>query len=316
MKHQSGELTETMRAEFEDWISQSGTHKRAYDSVVRLWADLNWSESLNRTALNAPETKPVGRRASKGLLPVAVGLMAAAAAVAAFIMQVPTPSHRMPAPTPVFAETLHQTTIGEVREFELEDGSLVTLAGNSTLAVLQMDETRRVELRKGDAYFSVSRNEHSPFTVTTPRLSVSVLGTEFEINTKPNHEEVSVSEGLVEVSTTDGNARVKLSVGERAIVDRETMETATFDPARSANWRSGRLSFVNAPLEELVAETNQYFPGGIYFGDSDVSAFSVTTSFRTDQTETAISGVARSLGLSVVKTDTGALVLVRSSVEK
>lgn len=316
MKHQSGELNDSMRAEFEDWLSQSGTHKQAYESVARLWDDLNWNETLNRTALNAPLAQSARRRISMGLLPVAGGSIAAAAALAAFIHQAPTPPRHMPAPAPVITETLRQTDIGEVRTFDLADGTIVTLAGNSTLAILEMDATRRVALRKGDAFFSVSRNEDSPFTVTTAQLSVSVLGTEFEINTKPHHEEVSVSEGLVEVSTANGKSRIQLSVGERAIVEDEKMDTVPFDPERSANWRRGRLSFVNAPLEELVAETNQYYPGGIYFGESDVSDLNVTTSFRTDQTETAIAGIARSLGLSVVKTDTGALVLVRSPVDK
>jgi transmembrane sensor len=312
MLHQSGEMTETQRADFDTWLHQSGTHKRAYDSVVKLWGELDWSETLNREALNAGGL-PVQRARGRGpVLPIAGGLIAAATALAAVLLNQSPANHQMPAPQPVLAETLFETAIGEIRTFELEDGSEVTLAGHSTLAVMQMEQERIVELRKGDGFFDVSKDPQKPFTVKSSQLSVTVLGTQFEINTKPDHEDVSVAEGSVRVAAVNGGETVQLSAGDRAVVQRGQVETSTFDLTQSANWRSGRLSFVNVPLKDLIAETNQYYPGGIYLGEKDVSGLIVSASFRTDQVETAISGIARSLGLSVMETDTGALVLIHA----
>jgi transmembrane sensor len=315
-RHLSGELNEATRAEFDTWLHQSGSHKRAYEAVTRLWGDLDWSEVINRDAL-AAEQRPVLRsRRRIPALGMAGGLIAAGIALGVFVLGKSPAAHHMPSPQPLLAETLYETGVGEVRTFALADGSEVTLAGHSRLAVKQMDRHRIVELREGDGYFKVSRDEQRPFTVETAQLAVTVLGTQFEINTKPDREEVSVTEGSVEVATSDRRQKVQLSVGQRAVVNRDQVETVSFDPSRTANWREGRLSFVNAPLQELVAETNQYYPGGIYLGAKDVSELRVTTSFRTDQAETAISGVARSLGLSVIKTDAGALVLIHSSSRK
>ena len=315
--HLSGELNDATRAEFDTWLHQSGSHKRAYEAVARLWGDLDWSEVLNRDALEA-ERRPVLFRPRRHVpaLSVAGGLIAAGIALGVFVLGKSPSVHHMPSPQPLLTETLYETGVGEVRTFTLADGSEVTLAGHSRLAVKQMDRHRIVELREGDGYFKVSRDEQRPFTVETAQLAVTVLGTQFEINTKPDHEEVSVTEGSVEVATSDRRQKVQLTVGQRAVVNRDQVETVSFDPSRTANWREGRLSFVNAPLQELIAETNQYYPGGVYLGAKDVSELKVTTSFRTDQAETAISGVARSLGLSVIKTDAGALVLIHSSSGK
>ena len=312
----SGEMTDGQRAEFRTWLRQSGDHQHAYSQVERLWSDLDWDETLNLEALNGAAEKTHAPASYVSwrtpVLSAVGGLMAACIAVVAFVAYPPRAVVPVTVPAePAISERIYQTSIGEVDTFTLEDGSEVTLAGNSRLAVLQMDDRRVVELLEGDSYFKVTRDEQRPFTVRAPQLTVTVLGTQFEVNSKPDHDEVSVAEGRVEVATQDQAGKVQLTVGERARVDRDGIATAQFDPSRIAGWRDGRLSFVNAPLEELVAEANRYYPGGVYFGSKDVSGLKVTTSFRTDQTEAAISGVARSLGLVVVRTETGALVLIQ-----
>lgn len=312
----SRELNPHERAEFDSWLHRSGSHQRAYDAVARLWGELDWSETLNRDSLENGRARSQQPRRHVPAFAAVSGLIAAAAAVTFVLQNGLSAGHRMPLPQSPPPDVIYQTAIGEIRTFALEDGSEVTLAGHSSLVVKQMDERRVVALRDGDGYFKVSRDEQRPFTVETAQLTVTVLGTQFEINTKPDHEEVSVTEGSVEVATSDHRRKVWLMVGERAVVDHDRIETGQFDPLRTANWREGRLNFVNVPLEELIAETNQYYPAGIYLSAKDVSGLKVSTSFRIDQTDTAISGVARSLGLSVVRTDTGALVLIHPSAGK
>ncbi len=45
--------------------------------------------------------------------------------------------------------------------------------------------TRNVEL-DGEGYFSVQHNEKSPFTVQTPKYTIQVLGTEFNVKAYHN----------------------------------------------------------------------------------------------------------------------------------
>lgn len=318
----SGEINETQRAELRTWQSQSELHRRAYEELVRLWGDLDWDETLNQEAMDGIVTfAPASEKPVRRFVPamsLVGGLLAACVALAAlFISYGSTVTHPVSTLSPIPPETVYQTAIGEVRNFALDDGSEVTLAGQSQLVIKQMDGKRLVELRKGDGYFKISRDASRPFEVETDQLKVIVLGTEFEINSKPDHGEVSVAKGVVEVTSHDLARKVQISVGERAVVGwRGEIETSDFDVSRVANWRDNRLSFVNTSLQELISETNQYYPKGIYLGSRDISELKVTASFRTDQVETAVSGIARSLGLSVIRTEAGALVMLEQDAGK
>src|SRR3546814_14557130 len=63
----------------------------------------------------------------------------------------------------------------------LEDGSIVTLNGNSAVQIRYEDDIRRVVLRRGEASFEVAHNSERPFVVSADGVKVRAVGTEFVV---------------------------------------------------------------------------------------------------------------------------------------
>src|SRR3546814_5501598 len=87
----------------------------------------------------------------------------------------------------------------EVRRIALEDGSIVTLNGNSAVQIRYEDDIRRVVLRRGEASFEVAHNSERPFVVSADGVKVRAVGTEFVVGSEDDGVEVTVEEGVVAI---------------------------------------------------------------------------------------------------------------------
>jgi transmembrane sensor len=94
-----------------------------------------------------------------------------------------------------------QTHIAENKEFRLPDSSVVFLNAQSQLTYFEKewDIKREVKL-EGEAYFSVTHGTR--FEVITTAGTISVLGTQFNVKTRPGYFEVICYEGLVQVESS------------------------------------------------------------------------------------------------------------------
>ena len=113
--------------------------------------------------------------------------------------------HNRQAATPQFAETVnsqqHPVTI------VLSDSTVVTLAPQSTLQYPQRfpADHRNVYL-KGEAQFSVKRNENAPFKVFSENIVATVLGTVFNLK-KPGDSStvVELLKGKLQVQANESS---------------------------------------------------------------------------------------------------------------
>jgi transmembrane sensor len=60
-------------------------------------------------------------------------------------------------------------------------------------------------------------------------------------------------------------------------------------PEAAGAWRQGHLSYIEAPLSELVADLNRYYAPGIRLSDPAIGRYRLTASFRADDIETFLS---------------------------
>src|SRR5574337_984768 len=60
----------------------------------------------------------------------------------------------------------YRTTIGDLQEVSLTDGSRVTLSSNSRILVTMSRGERHVDLQQGEAFFVVAKNPARPFVVS------------------------------------------------------------------------------------------------------------------------------------------------------
>ncbi len=97
---------------------------------------------------------------------------------------------------------VEKTGTKETREILLPDSSIVILNGNSVLkypSAFLKASTRSVYL-EGNAYFKVKKMaDKKPFEVHAQSVSISVLGTQFNVNARSKAMEIVLTSGKVKV---------------------------------------------------------------------------------------------------------------------
>ena len=311
-EHLAG-MTAARKRAFQDWLAVSPEHGAAFASLQSLWDELGWDETLNAEALAMDETETASRPASwmdragavlerfEGWLAGGVAAGVAAAVALMFFM----PVLNAPIPEVQEAETglarldHYATSVGEIRVVALADGSQVTLGGATEIEVRLAADRRDIRMVSGgDALFDVAHDPERPFRVDAGRVSATVLGTVFEINSASAAATVSVVEGRVRVAD-EGHQQV-LGPGERVTAQAgRGWSHETFNADHAARWIETRMVFRDAPLSQIVEDVNRYFPAGVTLQDESLERLRVTSSFRIDQLESALSGIALSHGLRV-----------------
>lgn len=159
-----------------------------------------------------------------------------------------------------------EVPLGAQAKVILPDGSVVQLNSGTILSYdpsLAHNSKREVYL-SGEAHFEVRKNPEHPFIVHTNDIHVKVLGTIFNVRAYPQDRQIEVGliEGKVNVfslSETQGN--VILMPNERLLYDKELkrMWTDTVDARRMSQWTTGRLSFVNTSLVDILKEIERKY---------------------------------------------------------
>jgi transmembrane sensor len=161
------------------------------------------------------------------------------------------------------------TAIGEQRHITLADGSQLYLAPNSRVSTHFTLTRRDVRLEDGQAFFAVAHSALRPFIVHTNSLTVTAVGTAFDVRIGPIGTVVTVGEGGVNVAPRADEAggragtmaeTVRLGVGQRGTFSRsaQPLGVASVDPRAAGSWRDGKLQFLGEPLEDVVAAINRY----------------------------------------------------------
>ncbi|WP_075340456.1 FecR family protein [Tenacibaculum agarivorans] len=143
----------------------------------------------------------------------------------------------------------YTTGFGEQLAVVLPDGSKVQLNSDSSLKFNKgsWDNNRKVEL-EGEAYFKVQKG--SQFKVETVEGTVSVLGTQFNVNQHKNFLEVQCFEGKVKVERNDNEVILVRGEAVRQIKD-QTLEKWNFINT-APTWKMFESSFTNTPLRYVV----------------------------------------------------------------
>ena len=198
-----------------------------------------------------------------------------------------------------------KTAIGEQRNVELADGTLLQLNTNSEVRIDLQDRRRDVKLLRGEARFTVARDPARPFIVTTPQANVRALGTIFNVQTSAGMTDVAVLEGHVKVSTraVAPPERV-LQRGQHAAVTQ--LGHILPDTGRPIDWARGwpnrRLLVREEALKTVIAEINRYNTRQIVIRDPAVGEKRLSGTFAANDVESVILYLARYRNIHVLKT--------------
>lgn len=155
-----------------------------------------------------------------------------------------------------FHEATVTTTMAETKVYTLPDGSVVTLNAESKIAYSRFNfsDERTVTL-EGEAFFNVTKG--STFTVASENGNVTVLGTSFNVNTRPAEFEVSCFTGKVKV--THHNHEVMLTKGLFTKLDKDKLIAAESFDDKKTTWRQGDFYFEGKPINTVIDELERQF---------------------------------------------------------
>lgn len=244
----------TLQAETRAWIDADHRNRRAWALAERAW--IASGESLARPP------RPANRNRRT--------FIAATAAAACVALAAPEIADRLAADirAPSGAPIAHV----------LEDGSAITLAGDSAVSTAIGPDARRVGLLRGAAYFDVRADAGRAFVVSAAGLTVTVRGTAFDVAIGRDAVTVSVAHGAVAVA--DGETETVLHGGDRLDVRNADghRDLARIAPEDVALWRRDRLAVADAPVGEVIDALRRRH-GGIIIADAETRARRVTGVF-------------------------------------
>lgn len=277
-----------------DWQEASPENRAAFERVETYWRA--WPGVLPAdAALEASEAPPPRKNVTRRTF------AAAAAVAAAALLAWLAPNWHLLKESHEYGE--YTTAIGEHRTVQLEDASQIVLGGATDLRSTFTAQTRRVELRDGEALFQVTRNPQRPFVVDMPNGSVRVLGTKFNIHHGPDGTSITVLDGIVRVDARSGANNVQLLAGAQVVLsnDGRLGTIVQADPRQVVAWNNGRLVFVDRSLRSVIADLNRYSTKPITLEASSTADMLVTGAVKLDEIKPWLDGLNWVAGLRLVE---------------
>jgi len=181
------------------------------------------------------------------------------------------------------------TRRGEIRLAPLEDGSTVLLNTQTKIRVRYNDGERLVTLLKGEAYFSVARDETRPFIVEVDGRRLSTVQAGFRV--RKLHEDpidVLVNQGQVEIASLNEagalalEANTRLTLQEAGQGQPASQRPQAIGPeavTRELAWREGKLAFEGETLTQAADTFARYSAVRIRIDDPALAREPVTGLF-------------------------------------
>ncbi len=191
------------------------------------------------------------------------------------------------------------TEVAEQRVLNLQDGSRITLAPSSAVAIEIRCNERRVRLLEGQAFFEVRHEPARPFRVEARDVETLVLGTRFDVRLDARAVTIAVQDGVVQVAAGSEGRRgaERLVAGESVRVIGNGSFQRSSEPTWSmAAWRQGQLISHDRPLSEAVDMLRRYYDGSIIVADDALGALPVTGVYNLADPEEALRGIVQTHG--------------------
>ena len=259
------------RKALDAWLAQDRRHAGA---LLRAQAALSAIDRALAPELAETPPEPAAARPTRRWM-----LMGAGGAIAATVAGVFGWSQLMGARV--------TTARGEIRRLPLADGSIATIDTSSALRVVLADDSRRIALDKGQAFFQVAKDRKRPFIVDAGIAQARALGTAFSVRRTEDGVQVAVTEGIVGVwAGDDSGAMTVLQAGQFATFRRgdpaPVTGTAPAEIERSLAWRSGEIALENETLGNAIAQFNRYNRQQLVLADPGLAGERLVGLFRID----------------------------------
>lgn len=148
-----------------------------------------------------------------------------------------------------------KTVIAENKTIELPRGSFIKLDALSNISYQKEKwEDNRTVYLSGQAFFDVTKG--SSFKVNTPSGSITVLGTQFNVNATPEIFKVHCYEGKVTVVYNE--QQKTLTKGQSVTLERNRL-VSNSHTTKGPEWIDGYSKYNKEILSEIISDLEKYY---------------------------------------------------------
>jgi transmembrane sensor len=303
MRLASGDITDDEMTALRVWIAATPQHRAAFDlervswrALAPLHASLEASTATSCVPMTVRGSPPTVTSSSRRR--VGWGLAVAMAACLTILIGA--------GDILAWLRADYVTAVGEVAGFRLPDGSVAILNTNSALAVHFDGTERRIDLLRGEAWFRVRKDVSHPFRVHAREGVAEAVGTAFGVRNDNDDVTVSVTEGVVAVTSPQHSGvsksqTVQVSAGLQSAYapGRNPNNATVFDVGTTLAWRRRHIVIEDRPFREAIVELNRYRRGRIILMDHAFDDVHVSAVFAVNELDQGLLGLATTQGLSV-----------------
>jgi transmembrane sensor len=208
----------------------------------------------------------------------------------------------------------YQTAHGGQSVAQLPDGSELHLNTDSAVTVRYTRSERVIEIARGQALFTVARDDHRRFRVAAGDAHVLAVGTQFDVYRRSDATIVTVVEGSVAVLagkppppgvTGFPPAALRLNAGYQVHVDTlgVSAQPIPVDVQQTVAWLHQKIAFERRPLGEVAEEFNRYGSIPIEIDDAALRALPITGVFDANDVDSFVAFLQTLDGVRVERTN-------------
>lgn len=283
-----GDLSEREQQQFERWRAADPRHAAAFERLQGFVGRLQALRPQQAPVQAALEAARVRRRNPSGR--VLLGLLLALPVALAL---------RAYPPSYLLAD--QRTAPAQWQQVNLDDGSQLTLGGNSAVDLTFNGQQRQVRLLRGEILVQVAHDAARPFVVVTDDGQMRALGTRFTVKREAPGTLLTLLESTVAATDAGHHATVNVSAGEQArITSNAVTRVGKVDP-RTLNdaWQYHQLVVQDRPLPEVLDELARQYGGHLQFDREQLADLRVSAVLPLDNPRRALQLIADGLPVRI-----------------
>lgn len=305
----SGEMDETQTRSFLDKVKKDQQLKNDYELMKKTWDQFSANPENKYKDTGKAWTKLNDRMEHDGLLEEhmpATGMrnmqyFLRAAAVILVILAVGIPAVFYSVQKGEQQEMMTYKAQEGTRTIDLPDGSRVFLNQGAALEVEDdFENARNVRLR-GEGYFDVLSDPARPFQVNSGKVTITVLGTSFNIREKTDESvEVFVQSGKVRMDLADQDQEIILGPGQLGKADQK-LEATVLEDDNYLSWKTKEFKFVDESLDNILHILEQSYHVKVNAQEVADSNLRLTTSYSNQSFDAILSTICTALDMNFEK---------------
>ena len=172
-----------------------------------------------------------------------------------------------------------------INQFELADGSTISLNANSQIKILSERANEVVLDINGEAFFDIIHNENRKFIVNAGDIQIIDRGTKFNVQANDRQfVKASLLEGNIDVVTANNKVH-SLVPGQQFVSDQHHVRIEPISGDASVlSWMRSEFIFRNTSLSDIAGEIEQWYGVTVKFDKKEAKDY--TFSGTVDKTIT------------------------------